>query len=256
VLDQGKNFTLEAARTGSFAASTGIVRDSLRGDTLSVRLDLSPVQPGGVWQTIYYAYGKSNLEDMGQSELKSLADMLKANPELRIELSSHTDSRGSASYNKQLSQRRANQALDYLVQRGVSRKRVTAIGYGEERLHNDCKDDATCTEEQHAQNRRTEIRILPVAPAKPLGAAAKIDTKSGSKPTTPDAIPQVEGTPPAPKGSALPGVVPPPPGLPQPRMLLDTPPKDSANGGKHPAPLSGTYPQQSPPVRRTGVKLF
>jgi outer membrane protein OmpA-like peptidoglycan-associated protein len=89
-----------------------------------------------------------------------LVKTLLDNPSLKIELSSHTDSRGSNKYNMALSQRRAQSAVDYIVSRGVDSSRLKAQGYGETRLVNECADGVTCTEEQHQANRRTEIEIL------------------------------------------------------------------------------------------------
>ena len=79
---------------------------------------------------------------------------------MRFEFRSHTDSRSSAKYNKTLSTKRAKAAVAYLVKQGINAKRVVAAGYGESLLMNGCKDGVNCTEEEHQQNRRTEIKIL------------------------------------------------------------------------------------------------
>lgn len=185
VLDEGREIALVASKVDYFTASTSLTRDSLAADTAQIKLRLAPFKPGEVFHTIYYAYKQSNVESLGKAELQALAYLLKANPSIRIELSSHTDSRGSSSYNKTLSQQRANQALDYLVSLGVDRKRVDAVGYGEERLHNNCADGVTCAEELHAQNRRTELRVIPAAAPAPDG---KEGVKSSPSPVGKDAI--------------------------------------------------------------------
>src|SRR5690606_27511817 len=77
-----------------------------------------------------------------------------------IELSSHTDSRGSDSYNLDLSQRRANSARNYLEERGIASGRVEAVGYGETRILNHCTNGVNCSEEEHQLNRRTEFKII------------------------------------------------------------------------------------------------
>jgi outer membrane protein OmpA-like peptidoglycan-associated protein len=79
---------------------------------------------------------------------------------MRIELRSHTDSRAKASYNLNLSDKRAKAVVRYLRMKGVAAKRMEAKGYGETELVNKCADGITCTEEEHQQNRRTEIKIL------------------------------------------------------------------------------------------------
>ena len=81
------------------------------------------------------------------------------NPTLEIELASHTDSRGTDKYNQDLSQRRAQSVVDYLVSRGIARDRMVAKGYGESRLINKCADGVSCSEAEHQQNRRTEFTI-------------------------------------------------------------------------------------------------
>jgi len=85
---------------------------------------------------------------------------MKDNPEVKVELASHTDSRASDSYNMTLSQNRANAAVEYLVAQGISRDRLIPVGYGERKLLNKCKDGVPCSEEEHQLNRRTEMKII------------------------------------------------------------------------------------------------
>jgi outer membrane protein OmpA-like peptidoglycan-associated protein len=84
---------------------------------------------------------------------------LVSNPTIKIELGSHTDSRESLKYNQLLSERRAQAAVDYLIEKGIDKDRLTAKGYGKTRLVNECTDGVQCPEEMHQQNRRTEFRI-------------------------------------------------------------------------------------------------
>ena len=109
---------------------------------------------------IKYAFDKDVLEPESKYALDKLVRYLMAHPSSSVELSSHTDSRGSAAYNQDLSQRRAQSAVSYIVGRGVSRSRITAIGYGETRLRNRCSDDVKCSEEEHQTNRRTEAKLI------------------------------------------------------------------------------------------------
>lgn len=115
-----------------------------------------------VLNNIYYDYGKYSLRDESKQSLDELYDYLVENPNVMIELSSHTDSRSSYSYNQTLSQRRAQSCVDYIVSKGISRKRIIAKGYSWSRLTNECKPGVECSEEEHQANRRTEIRILKV----------------------------------------------------------------------------------------------
>ncbi|NND93816.1 MAG: OmpA family protein [Flavobacteriales bacterium] len=109
---------------------------------------------------ILYDLNSWTLRDSAKMELEKLIDILKNNTELRIELSSHTDSRGGARYNSDLSAKRAREAWSYIVSHGIDPDRIVAIGKGEFEPVNSCIDGVNCTEEEHALNRRTEFRIL------------------------------------------------------------------------------------------------
>jgi len=89
-----------------------------------------------------------------------LLKLMRDKPGLRIEIMSHTDSRGSDEYNMALSQQRAQSVVNYLVNKGISRNRLVAKGYGETKLKNRCANGVDCTEEEHQLNRRTEFRII------------------------------------------------------------------------------------------------
>lgn len=109
---------------------------------------------------IYYDLDASNIREDAKPTLDKLATLLFENPNIRIELGSHTDARGSDTYNSRLSQERAQSVVNYLVSKGISVQRVIAKGYGETRLVNGCKDGVDCSEEEHQQNRRTTFKVL------------------------------------------------------------------------------------------------
>ncbi len=110
---------------------------------------------------IYYQLNKANITETAAKELDNIARTLKINPKLVIELGSHTDSRGSDSYNLKLSTARAKAAVQYLTHiRKINKNRITYKGYGETELTNNCKNGVPCSEELHAANRRTEMKIL------------------------------------------------------------------------------------------------
>jgi len=77
-----------------------------------------------------------------------------------VEIASHTDSRGSASSNRSLSERRAQAVTNYLISKGINSSRIVSNGYGESRLANRCSDGVSCTEREHLANRRTEFRVI------------------------------------------------------------------------------------------------
>ena len=94
---------------------------------------------------------------------KTAADVLKLmkdKPNIRVEIASHTDSRGATDANQSLSQGRAESVVNYLVGRGIQRSRLVARGYGETKLKNRCADGVNCSENEHSANRRTEFRVL------------------------------------------------------------------------------------------------
>ncbi len=113
-----------------------------------------------VLDNIYYDFNKSAIRQGEASELVALAKTLKEYPELTIELTSHTDTRGNAEYNMELSQRRSESSKDYLVLLGVEASRIITKAAGESSPRNKCVDGVPCTEEEHQYNRRTEVVIL------------------------------------------------------------------------------------------------
>jgi outer membrane protein OmpA-like peptidoglycan-associated protein len=110
-------------------------------------------------ENIYYDFDKWDIRKDAQPTLNKLAATLLQNPEIRIELASHTDCRGNARYNEDLSQKRAQSAVNYLISKGVSADRLRAKGYGENQLSIDCAC-ARCTEKEHQANRRTTFKII------------------------------------------------------------------------------------------------
>lgn len=110
---------------------------------------------------IYYDLDKAEIRPDAAVELDKLVQLLKDNPNISIELSSHTDARAPDDYNLNLSQRRAQAAVDYIASQGIERDRLIAKGYGETQLINGCTNERVdeCSEEQHQQNRRTEFKV-------------------------------------------------------------------------------------------------
>lgn len=99
------------------------------------------------------------------SQAKSLIDtrlmpVLAQNPGVKLEIASHTDSRGSKTSNQDLSERRAQAVVTYLQQKGINSSLLVANGYGENKLMNRCADGVSCTEREHALNRRTQFRLI------------------------------------------------------------------------------------------------
>ncbi|MBK7819125.1 MAG: OmpA family protein [Sphingobacteriaceae bacterium] len=110
-------------------------------------------------ENIYYNFGDHKFDEAGQKVLDKVITVLISNPKLLIELSSHTDSRSSDQFNLALSKKRAQFAVDYMIAKGVDKKRLKAIGYGETKLLNKCSNNVECTDDEHKVNRRSEFKI-------------------------------------------------------------------------------------------------
>jgi len=106
---------------------------------------------------IYYDFDKWNILPESATELDHLVSLMKENPEMKVELSAHTDERGTEKYNLKLSQLRAQSAVDCIISKGINKGRITGKGYGKSQLINKCNKN--CTPIQHRENRRTEIYI-------------------------------------------------------------------------------------------------
>jgi len=112
-------------------------------------------------EMIYFNFDKSSIRDDAAEELDKLVATMNAYPSIKIKIESHTDVRGNNAYNKYLSDKRAKSTRDYIISRGIDSKRiVSAIGYGEERLINKCEQGVSCSRAQHQLNRRSEFIIV------------------------------------------------------------------------------------------------
>ena len=125
------------------------------GDDLGKLFDIKP---------IYYASAKFAISEDSKRELDKLVVIMQDNAGLSVELGSHTDSKASAAFNQKLSESRAKSAYDYVVTRGVDASRIGFKGYGETNILNRCLDGVTCSDEEHAVNRRTEFVIRAIVP--------------------------------------------------------------------------------------------
>lgn len=152
----GCDYAIQAAKAGMGTSGGRITKDGTGS------ADLTMFRKGDIIKidNIYYDLNKATIRPDAAVELDKVAELMTKYPTMRIEMRSHTDSRATASYNKTLSSNRAKAAVDYLKKKGVAAKRMTANGYGENLPLNKCKDGVNCSEDEHQQNRRTEIKIL------------------------------------------------------------------------------------------------
>ncbi len=129
-----------------------VTKSVIVGDDLAKILSLNP---------IYFDFNDYIIREDAKVELAKVIEVMKQNPDLKIDIRSHTDSRASAAYNKKLSSRRAVKTLNYIAIIGeIDRSRLTSKGYGEEELINNCVYGVECSEEEHQKNRRSEFIII------------------------------------------------------------------------------------------------
>lgn len=131
-------------------------------DTIMI-LDRKAVNEKFVLENIYFGFDSTDIKPEAAKELDKLAQLLIDNPEIKIEMGSHTDSVGSFDYNIDLSRRRAESTVRYLINKGISPDRLTAKGYGETQpIARNTNPDGTDNPAGRAKNRRTEFKILEV----------------------------------------------------------------------------------------------
>jgi len=168
-LEINKGYFIKVAKLGYFPDSTYVKTTDIKVDTaFVVKINLVPKPEIEVISTnqpirlnsIYYDYNDAKILKASKPDLDYLNELMIQYPTMVIELSSHTDSRGNDEFNQKLSQRRAESAKNYLVDKGIDTARIQAVGYGETMLLNKCVNDAKCTEEEHRFNRRTEFKII------------------------------------------------------------------------------------------------
>lgn len=108
---------------------------------------------------IYFDYNMWYIRKESKVVLGRVVALMTKYPEMVIEIGSHTDSRGNAKFNEELSQKRANSTREFIIQSGINANRVSAKGYGESVPIIKCKTDDACSEEDHELNRRSEFVI-------------------------------------------------------------------------------------------------
>ena len=130
-------------------------------DTINyeIKLQPGPKDVGQVFYIIYYNYDKSDIRIDASEELNRLERFMKRYPNVTVELASHTDCRGGDLYNDDLSRKRAREAFEYLIKKGINKSRITYKSFGENQLTNKCSNGIPCTEGEHQMNRRTEFKL-------------------------------------------------------------------------------------------------
>jgi peptidoglycan-associated lipoprotein len=167
VLEADNDYKILVSKSNYFNRSIEFTTKGLKSaDSLTITIfkevELEKIFPEKeiVIQNIYYDYDKATLRPESLPILDKLVSFFEENKDLKIEIGSHTDSRGSDKYNEDLSQRRAQSVVDYFIVKGVPSAQLSAKGYGESKLINECANEIECSEDKHQENRRTTFKVI------------------------------------------------------------------------------------------------
>lgn len=160
VVDQPARTVEEVVPAVTQTVSRTVLKEK-GGMTIWEEIDCNLVDANPNILPIFYEYNSARITQESEKIINEyLLNLMKEKMGIRIEIMSHTDSRGNDDYNMALSQQRAQSVVNYLVKNGINRSRLVAKGYGETRLVNRCGNGVQCSEAEHKQNRRTEFRII------------------------------------------------------------------------------------------------
>lgn len=156
-----KEYTIQASKDGYVSNVYQVAKT--KEMQLNTPIRLTPIEPiitekEVILQPIYFEFNKSNITEDGAFELDKLVQVMNDNPTFVIMAKSHTDNRGNDKYNLNLSDRRAKSTVQYIISKGISQDRLSGKGFGELEPKVDCGNN--CSEEEHAQNRRSEFLIV------------------------------------------------------------------------------------------------
>ncbi|MFV5698871.1 OmpA family protein [Flavobacterium sp. ZT3R17] len=160
-VDCQKPYLLEVHKDGFITKSFPVSK--IEKGTVSIDAAIDPIEvivteKEIILNPIYFEYNKSNITKQGATELDKLVYVMSQNDKLVIYVKSHTDSRGSDVYNLDLSDRRANATIQYIISKGISADKISGKGFGESEPKVACGDN--CTDDEHALNRRSEFMII------------------------------------------------------------------------------------------------
>lgn len=160
-MDNSTDYTFNITAEGYLSSQINYSSQGLKPGDYSLTVELQRLTEGMQFalENIYYDLNKSNIREDAMPVLDNLALMLLENPDINIEIGSHTDCRADSTYNMELSKRRSESVTSYLIRKGVSPDRLVAKGFGETQLVNRCADGVNCPEEAHQANRRTVIAV-------------------------------------------------------------------------------------------------
>ncbi|MGB5553118.1 MAG: OmpA family protein [Flavobacteriaceae bacterium] len=162
-LNQKSIYTLKGNKDGYFSNEVEVdtrIYDRNKSLFIDLQMCVDPCGKAIRLQNINFDLAKWNILPVSRTELDYIVKLMQDNPDIKVEMSSHTDARGGNDYNLDLSQKRAQSTVDYLAAQGIERNRLIARGAGESELLNACFDGLECSEADHALNRRTEFKVV------------------------------------------------------------------------------------------------
>ena len=164
ILAKGKEFVVKFDASG-FEPKEINVPAGDRSDILALfgSLEFTPQANKDqiiTFDKIYFNYDKATIRKESLPALEKILTYLNYYKDITVELSAHTDARGSDSYNQVLSQKRAEATVKWLIEHGIDESRMVPKGYGESKLINRCKNGVSCSDSEHMKNRRVELKVL------------------------------------------------------------------------------------------------
>ncbi|MCS7005233.1 MAG: OmpA family protein [Cytophagales bacterium] len=163
LLENNKEYRLEVFKSGYYyyIRNELTVKQLLNAHPENMNVYLEKILVGKRIVLDYYPFeiNDDSITKEAEAEMIKLYKLMLLNPHINIEIGCHTDARGDDAYNEKLSQSRAEAARNYLIRRGIHPKRITAKGYGEKYILNECTEGVKCSNEKHLENRRLEYIV-------------------------------------------------------------------------------------------------
>lgn len=164
----GHDYRMRISKEGYFTKEIVVKTDRIKSREINIELEPNKVeiQEGDDLfsklrlNPIYFSFDQHSIPPSAEIELAKVVETMKQHPSLNVAIRSHTDSKGNTKYNHKLSERRAQETMKWIIDRGIDPRRLTAKGYGESQPINHCRKGVRCTDEEHQLNRRSEFIIV------------------------------------------------------------------------------------------------
>jgi outer membrane protein OmpA-like peptidoglycan-associated protein len=164
ILPPGANYNISYEAEGYLFKSENIdIPEDANYFQINKAIELEPIQIGSkiVLNNIFFDFDKATLRDISKTELEKLTKLMEINSKICVEISGHTDAKGNEDYNLKLSQDRAQAVVNYLINRGIDKKRMIAKGYGKSKpIADNYNADGSENLEGMQLNRRVELKVI------------------------------------------------------------------------------------------------